>query len=328
MSSGLWSMFGLGAPAPAADTDDLSALLRAVLPTFVTIVERTRDSLPEPEAPSSEGSLHIDDPLTKQRDFYLHLTTDVGNLQVILDQWDPTEIVQSMLADEAEMNKYLGGILFELESRFLSRKADNAGAAYKRLGIEQRAGETYWRLRALRRILPDNDKLGEDSLKDVGRIVRMDNKSSGKQKKLLGTLREAWDFFYNLQPFREESDSPCPIRFVHYPLRHLSSLTKTLFDVVQTNWCCQCPSNTSHISRKTRLSLTQHQRFETAPVGGRPPPNREARFRILFPTTSRDLEWQDTEIKVSTREYVGICSNCIGAGTQLTRPTVMNAPCM
>ncbi|KAK2009327.1 subtilase [Colletotrichum eremochloae] len=73
--------------------------------------------------------------------------------------------------------------------------------------------------------------------------------------------------------------------------------------MVQVNWCCQCPNSAPHASRKTRLNLTEHQRFGTAPDRGEDSPRNEARFRILFPTSSLDYYWQDTEITVHNRDF-------------------------
>ncbi|KAK1965187.1 subtilase [Colletotrichum sublineola] len=73
--------------------------------------------------------------------------------------------------------------------------------------------------------------------------------------------------------------------------------------LTNVNWCCQCPNSAPHASRKTRLNLTEHQRFATAPDRGEDSPRNEARFRILFPTSSLDYYWQDTEITVHNRDF-------------------------
>ncbi|KAJ4190525.1 hypothetical protein NW767_011353 [Fusarium falciforme] len=286
----LWSLFGLGATAPDCETGDICALLRAVLPTFIAIAERTRNNLPD-----SSGT-------DETRTFYLLFNTNVFNLYAVLVQWDPTETVQRLPADEAKIKRNLMRILDELENVFVSQKGEEAGRAFERLGFKRRQGETYPKLRALKRTLPQDNPLNEDLLNDVDYIMRINKKSAEKRERLLRNLGQALDFFYNIQPFTSESDSSCPIRFSDYPLKHVRKLAKTLFGVVQTNWCCQCRSSASHVGRKTRLNLTQHQRFETVPTGGQVLSNSETRFRILFPTSSHNLEWQDTEITVTELE--------------------------
>lgn len=286
----LWSAFRPGATAPDCDTDDIYTLLRTVLPTFISIAERTRNNLPD------------DSSSDKTQTFYLHFLTKVYNLHAVLVQWDPTETVESFSPDEVKVQRNLMRVLDELENVFVSHKGAEAGRAFERLRFERRQGESYPKLRALRRALPGDNVLDENFLNDVDYIMRINKKSTEKRERLLRNLGQALDFFYNTQPFTTQSDSSCPIRFSDYPLRHIRKLAKTLFGVVQTNWCCQCPVNESHVSRKTRLNLTQHQRFETTPVGGQVFLNSETRFRILFPTNSRNLEWQDTEIAVTERE--------------------------
>lgn len=290
----LWSAFGLADTTPECNTDDVYSLLIAVLPIFIAIAERIRNGLPD--ASDSENALTI---------FYLRFNTHVVNLFAVLVQWDPTETVQKLSSDDAEVKKNLMRILDQLEGRFVSQNVEKAGEAalsFRRLGFQRREGDTYPKLRALRRTLPKDGNLGEGLLMDIDCIMRVHNKSIKKQNSLLENLEQSLHFFYNLQPFAAEFGAPCPIRFSDYPLKHIRKLTRTLFEVVQTNWRCECSGNPSHVSRKTRLNLTQHQRFETAPANGQVLSNTEARFRILFPTSFSDFKWQDTEILVHNRE--------------------------
>lgn len=286
----LLSRFGLKAATPPQciekiDSEGMYQLLVAVLPTFNAIAE---EACNDPSAP---------DNFTHK--FYILFYEKVFSLQAFFKQLDPTEIVQGISADEAEVKRNLARVLDELENRFVSKKGREAGPAFQRLGFERRA-EPYPKLRALRRILPDDGTLSEGLFKDVNSIIRIDNKSSEKRENLLQNLSKALHFFYGLLPGARESDSPCPLRFEDYPLKHVWKLTKKLFDVVQRNWCCQC---SSHARREARLNLTQCQRFETAPARGQIISSSEARFRILFPITSLDsLMWQDTEIAVKSRE--------------------------
>ncbi|RSL95714.1 hypothetical protein CDV31_013772 [Fusarium ambrosium] len=283
------SLLGLRPTTPACDTDDICALLKAVLPTFIAIAQR--------RLPDASVADEI-------QTFYLLFYNQVFNLDVVLVQWDPTETVQRLPADEEKVSRNLMRILDELENVFVSRKGEAAGLAFQSLGFKREQGETYPKLRALKRILLQNNAMNESFLNDVDHIMRIHKKSAEKRESLLRNLGQALQFFYNLQPFTSESDLPCPIRFQNYPLKHVRRLANTLFDVVKTNWCCQCPGSASHVSRNTRLNLTQHQRFDTTPARGQVFANSEIRFRLLFPTNSRNIEWQDTEISVTERDHV------------------------
>ncbi|KAI1453627.1 subtilase [Annulohypoxylon moriforme] len=210
-----------------------------------------------------------------------------------------------MSADEDEVRNNLLGVLSELESRFLSWKSYEVGLACKRIGLERRKeNETFPKLRALRRILPEDYSPDEKFVDALTIIIRIDNKRVDKRERLLQNLDRALGFFFSFQPFGADFDSSCPIRFSDYPWKHLWKLTKTLFNVIEKNWACQCSISPSHANRKTRLNLTHHQRFETAPTPGQVLSNSKALFRILFPTAnSRETEWQDTEISVKNRDY-------------------------
>lgn len=287
------SLIDLWGRSVELNTEDIYNLVVAVLPTFTAIAERTRNTFPDPS--ESEPST-----ITATRDFYNLFNAHIFNLNAVLVVWDPTEIDFGSSEEESTVQKNLIRILDELESRFLSWKSEEAGSACRRLGLQRREDRTYPKLRALKRILPEDGNLSEAFLNDLDRIVRISNGRTSKREKLLQNLQQALDFFYDLQPFTVDSDSPCPIRFSNYPLRHVRKLARTLFDVLERNWRCQC--SPPHVSRRTRLSLTQYQRFEMAPTHEQADHDSKATFRILFPTSSRNLEWQDTEIAIKNRE--------------------------
>ncbi|KAM0547324.1 hypothetical protein ACHAPJ_010460 [Fusarium lateritium] len=284
------SFLGLRDTAPDCDTDDAYALVVAVLPVFIAIAER------------SLADRYNSEPSTET--FYSRFYLTVSNLNAVLVIWDPTETVQELSTTELEVKGNLMRVLKELESRFLSQNDDEAGPAFRRLGFQCRKNEIYPKLRALRRATPENGSQDETFLMDVDHIMRLHNKSPEKQGKVLRHLGEALDFFLDLNSFTESSISQCPIRFSDYPMKHVRKLTKTLFDVVRMNWRCQCPGDEFHNGRKTRLNLTQNQRFDTTRTYGQVFSNYETRFRVFFPTSSRDLEWQDTEIAVINRDDV------------------------
>ncbi|KAI0543459.1 subtilase [Xylaria curta] len=282
-------LFGLRA-APVCDTENIYHLLIAVLPTFIALADNMWKYLD-----ASKGS-------TTMLDFYLNFKCRLFNLHAVLHVWDPTDLVQRRSIDEDEVRDNLFGVLNELEARFLSWKIAEVASACKRLGLERRKDETYPKLRALRGILREREKICEELMSTFTVVIRVYNKSVGKREQLLQNLDQAIDFFHNLLPAGAESDSSCPMRFSNYPMKHLWKFTRTLFNVIQKNWHCQCPSSLSHVDRKTRLNLTYDQHFEIAPTKGHVIPKSSASFRILFPTNSRDTEWQETEVAVKHQD--------------------------
>ncbi|KAF6831809.1 subtilase [Colletotrichum musicola] len=293
------------------DSEELSSLLRAVLPTLIAAVDGKRNALFELALPmqSTQESEKL------LWDFHLRLYAGLTNLQAVIVQWSPADMIQSSSAEEARMKLLLEAVLSCFEERFLSRKDRNAGPAFKRLGIEYIPGTTLWKLRALKKSkrLPARDEeMSESYLRDIDLVMRLDSKKAAKRAELLLVIEAAFDFFVEMQFFSGEPTSPCPLQYLNYPMKHVAKLTKTLFGAIQSKWSCQCVESPSHVSRMARWNLTQHQRFDTAPV-----PEaarraiREARtwdvvqfYRVFFPTTAREAEWQDTDIAVDFREYL------------------------
>lgn len=278
--------------------EDIYDLLVAVLPIFIALAEINHSLLETTE--NSEAL----------KNFYTQFIAGAFNLHSALHTWGPFETLQklSILKYEKEARNELSRVLCELETRFLSWNGEKAKVC-RSLGLE-RKDKTYPKLRALRRILSEEDSLDEDSVNALTAIIRIDNKSSSKRNQLLHSLQSASSFLYDLQPYSIENSSSCTIRFTDYPFQHVKGFTTMLFEVLSKNWPCRCPGNShlsqcpvaSHISRKTRLNLTQHQRFEIVPRYGQKFSRSKALFRILFPTGLRHIEWQDTDIIIHDKE--------------------------
>ncbi|KAF4463389.1 subtilase [Fusarium albosuccineum] len=284
---GLISKLRFGASTPVFDTRDIYDLLITGLSTFYDLADYIWRQLDDAE----DG--------TEIQDFYLHFRAKVFNLKAVLVVWDPLETVQGLSTDENEVQKNILSILNELEARFWSWKGREACLACRRLQLERRNDETYPKLRALRRILPEDGNLDDSVMRDLSVIIRIDNKRADRREMLLRNLDQTLGFFYNLQPAPTESESSCPKRFSDYPLKNVWDLTRTLFKTLQRNWFCQCPNNPAHIDRKTRMNLTRHQRFDTSPRHGELLLNSQVDFRMFFPIGARALQWQDTKISVN-----------------------------
>lgn len=288
----LLSIFGFRATL-ACDTEDIYSLAFAVLPAFTALAD------------SMCAVLEVSKCDAKRLDFYSCLTTKTLTLFDTFDKWDPTERLKEFSAEENDFRKTFSVVLSELEFRFLNPGDDGVKLAYRRLDFKPREGETYPRLRALKRILPETggNRLNKRLVDDLRTIIRVENKATSKQLDILEILDEALKLLNSLQQMDAESDSTCPRNFSNYPSRNLRTFTKKLFDAIQRNWCCHCAGCPSHVSRKARLNLTHHRQFETAPTNGKPNLIGSALFRVLFPTNnSRDLEWQDTEISLKNQQ--------------------------
>lgn len=273
--------------ATSHNTNDLYDLLVAVLPTFSEVAQRAHD-LCEPSNSKDNSS---------KQEFYLSFLAKTFNLYAVLERCDPVEVVRGRPNDEADVQRILCQVLDELENRFLSQQRFQS--AFELLGLEKQSdAKIYPKLSALKKRLPKTGVLDEEFLEGVSLIIRIESRNAKKRENLLTKLDQALKLIYKLVLSSTESDSECPERFLDYPLRHVWSLTKTLFESIQANWCCQCSHSTLHVGRKARLNLTQHQHFEITPARGEIINKKEVRFRLLFPASSQDLKWQHTEVAV------------------------------
>ncbi|KAI1173274.1 subtilase [Nemania sp. FL0916] len=281
---------------PKSDIGHLYNILIAILPAFVALADHRLKEIPERDC--------------KMLEFYLDFKTKIFNLYAIFCIWDLTEWVPDDPEDRYEIQEKLDRFLYELESRFLSRQVKVVNVAWADLKLEYKDNEKYPKANALVRILPDNDRISEDLVIGLARIIRVESVSSTKREKFLETLHVELVFFDNLLPAEAEPNPICPIKFSDYPSSHLRKLASTLFDVIQKNWQCQCHSGKFSVGRKTRWNLTEHQQFETAPAIGQDTSKSSktsAIFRILFPVGNSPykIEWQDTDISVEGRSYGG-----------------------
>jgi hypothetical protein len=276
-----------GASAPNCDTQDLGQLLETILPAFNTVTERVCDDLRD----VSDEKL-----LANRRTFYIHFNVQFCSLQGVFEKWDIADTIhRSSEYEQADIKKNMMKILDELENVFQSRKNRDASEAFERLGFERKPEEVYPKLRALSRVLRGNSSREGQFLRDIDCIICIHRKR-GNEERLYRKVKAAADFFLNLKSSITPSDFSCPIRLSDYPLKSLRLLANELFRALHENWSCRC-----HISRETRLNLTQHQQFKTSPAWGDTLP-REARFRVLFLNGYCGHEWQDAEICVYNPE--------------------------
>lgn len=297
-----WQPF-TSAPTGKLCVEELSSLLQAVLPALTKTINRHWQALPEPGLGES-----ITSPATTKYYFHLEMYSALFQLEGLIKQWTPSEIVQRSSPAEAKMRNNLEAAAKGLERCFLSRKSAAVTSALKRLEVEQTATpEPFWKLRAFKRSREKREEAGnremsERELEDISRVIRFYHTSSGDRDRLLREIQAAVDFFYELPSL--ESSPDCPINLWGSPMKHVAKLSKILFEVVRSSWICECDGNKGkeHADRETCLNLTKHQRFEMKAVEGTNVSEKEHRFRLLFPTNACKTVWQDTDITVSDLE--------------------------
>lgn len=284
----------------AHSIDPKYELLVTVLPIFAALAEIHRSRL---EA-TDESKVQV------LMTFYFRFKVLAYVLSSELQRWHDFEWLQRFLLykNKDEVQRTLSGILNELEALFLSWKGEKA-IICESLGLQRKEGESYPKLSALRRILPENDILNESFITALDSIIKIDSSRSSKRKQLLDSLESAISSLDDLHPFPIEYSSSSPMDFAQYPLQHMKGFMRTLFEVLSKNWPCQCfgashspQCPAAHISSKIRLDLTQYQRFEPVPSLDQSFSKSRGLFRVLFPTDALHDHWQVTEIIIHSRE--------------------------
>ncbi|KND93691.1 hypothetical protein TOPH_01468, partial [Tolypocladium ophioglossoides CBS 100239] len=290
------SIFGTAAPAPICDVDDLHELLLAVLPAFATLARDIIDGADDATT-ALRAVLDKSDPR-----FYFEFYSSIFALNGIFHVTDLARSAQNHTADEEKIRTTLMLVLDELESRFLSRRRLPI-LVPTGFSLDNSNDETYPKLRALRRSLPEDGATDQTTINRLRDIVRIASSNPAKRSTLLCRLEQANIFSGPQFACPDNNDGlPCPVRFEAYPSKHVRRLANSLHRLLQQRWSCNTSCGcrvTAHIARKTQLSLTAYRHFETAPVHNQISSASQARFRILFPTGHGAFEWQDSQIHVN-----------------------------
>lgn len=271
-----------------SSADEALRLLTAVLPTFIAIAKSVADDLPDRcpgEAPE----------ITETRDFYHEYYTKAVNVEAGLRIND----VEGAVSWPVKTIRIFRQLLEDMNGAFLSPKNPEITEIYRQLGFEYRKQEEYGKLRALFRILPEDDKLNEASLALLSRTIRLQSKRTADRAKILGYFDRAFDILTPMDAVSDENPA-CPRHFSRYPVKHVCKVSKTLFNVLEKSWNCNCYSD-FHLKRAMKLNLTQHQCFETARPQGYNQVQQNVLFRIMFPTKHIKPRWQDADIAVRER---------------------------
>lgn len=309
----------------------LLQLLSDVLPAFVAVGKFFACS-DEQAAAALRHDLDGKLPMN----FCLNFYAEVFNLHAIVSNWE-----WAQQPDERKLCK----ILDELESRFLSILhlvvSPNLITLYISM-LMQPQDDLGWtisnehgqflRLKALQDKLSlmqpheskdielEDEELEDDQEQEYLNILLNSvqiSKSEVDRKRLLKRLRAGYIYLEDLSHNFTESPTS-PVKISEYPSKHVRRFASSLHKALQRHWSCTCPDTTPHGSRKTQFSLTTHRRFETIPNSISSQEEKvytEAKFDILFPTTSDSLEWQESEIHVFSRQ--AFSSSLIGS-RQLT----------
>lgn len=269
--------------------EKLTDLLAAVLPTFIAIARDRLNSLPDEDECKSKST-------ASARDLHCRFQQGAENLRAQLRTSD----LDSVCTPLDELKPVLLRVLFSLENSFTSWSKPKYAALCGKLGMERNDAELFPKLHALLRVLPDDDEVDGSMLVLLEQVVRPYSSRDARWENIIYDFYLAFDLLDEIQPHDSYALSPCPRHFSYYPVKDVWKFSKTLFSVLEKCWECKCNTH-QHLNRAMKLNLTQHQRFETAPVNGKLLPQRKAQFRIMFPTKSGSLRWQDADIAVTER---------------------------
>lgn len=277
---------------PEQTTEELTDLLAAVLPAFVAVAKDRLDSLPDEDECKKVTT-------ASARDLHRRFQQGAENLRAQLQ----TSNLDTICAPTDELKAVLLRVLLSLENSFTPWSKPKYAAVCLKLGLDRNEGELFPKLHALLRVLPDDDEVDDAMLPLLEKIVRPYSCRDSRWENLIYDFYQAFDLLDKIQPHDSYALSPCPRHFSYYPVKDVWKFSKKLFSVLEKCWECKCNTH-RHLNRSMKLNLTQHQRFETAPVHGNLVPQRRAQFRILFPTKVGSLRWQDADIAVTERAYV------------------------
>ncbi|CEJ93523.1 hypothetical protein VHEMI09104 [[Torrubiella] hemipterigena] len=272
---------------PAHNTDDLTNLLVAVLPTFIGVAKRAWDQIPDRQ----EGE-PIE--IVTRRDFYQNFYAKAFSLFALLSRHD----IDPGNSDTTSLSNLLLKLLDMLENAFISWKDPSAIVVCSQLGLDRRPTDLYPKLYALWRIVPDDGiEVNESVAKSLGIIIQVYSRKAEKRRNILNNLVALFSHLDSAQSYLDQQNSECPLRFDNYPIKNLRRFLATLFLVLEKSWRCKCES-IAHSSRAIKLNLTQHRRFETRPLDGQHVLQNKALFRVMFPTSFGPPRWQNTDITV------------------------------
>jgi hypothetical protein len=235
----------------------------------------------------------------RDENFYNEFFSDSYTLNLYLPVTNLRRSAQDEASDEEEVRQKLMLILDELESRFLKRRLLQQLTDFN---WGDSTVETYPKLRALRRRLSEDGAADQAAVSCVRDVVKLASSSRTKRLNLLKRLKEAIILFADLKSVSADYDGPpCPVRFEAFPSRHIQRQGTTLYSQLRQSWSCSTKSGCyieSHVAHNVQLSLTEHRRFETAPVQTLSSSKSQASFRVLFPTGQNTYKWQDSQIDV------------------------------
>lgn len=271
---------------PAPTTTELIDSLTAVLPILLAVAQLAWVDLPDYEETESSKT-------TIKRQFYQNFLVQAVTLLGALKTFD----IDSSGGPGSQLDNALRKVNDALESSCASWTSTDGEKACVLAGAEHRADDPYPKLYAIARLHPDEGDVSDALARKIAPLIQLCSSKADKRGRILSAINVAFTVLQNVQSFDKETVYHCPVRFADYPFKHIRQHSATIFCAIDKCWSCHCDTSL-HKIRAMKLNLTHHQHFETAPRYGCSFSQKQALFRIMFPTSLEIPDWQATDIAV------------------------------
>lgn len=272
--------------ASVSSTDELIDSLIAVLPIVLAVARHAWVSLPEDDTCECSRT-------TIQRQFYENFNVQTVTLLGALETFD----IDSTRGAAGQLDNALLKVHDALENSCTSWTSAAGIKACRLAGVERCQNESYSKLRALGRLQPHGCEVSDATARNLAGLIHLCSSKAERRRRMLSSINKAFSVLENLQLFDKEAEYHCPVRFSDYPFKHVRRLSTTLFSAIEKCWRCNC-NVPLHLERAMKLNLTHHQHFDTERRYDRSFSQKQALFRIMFPTSLENPQWRDTDVAV------------------------------
>lgn len=288
--------FDLNSSMLPGGTVDALDLVQSVLPVFIILANRKLYDVSESCGTNANTNREAD---AKVNSIYFYQKLLQHTISLYTTLTNSEALNSRILEADSPCFEALVAVLDELENCFRSSK--RIRPEFLLLDVRIQKHEAYRKLMALRRLLNASQPMTKNEYLILNNVIEPYKKSLMEQERLFANLNIARDSIDSLQINSDYLDEPESLGSVrNYPRFHMKSHTRTLFEVLDAVWQCECKS-IYHIRRKTRLDLIRYQLFnlsrddDSTPLEANP-----VCFRMLFPTGQSNtiLTWQVVDIEI------------------------------